>query len=98
MMLLLARRALRITPPDRQRSSAPNRDHKGADSLPPRRTRNGARTNLFLRSLTIATLTIATLTAQSDADRKPDRIISITAERFNFRPSKITVKQGELIE
>ena len=31
-------------------------------------------------------------------DRKPDRVISITAERFAFNPSKITVKSGELIE
>ncbi len=35
---------------------------------------------------------------QEQADRKPDRVVSIVAERFTFNPSKITVKQGELIE
>jgi cytochrome c oxidase subunit 2 len=35
---------------------------------------------------------------QQEADRKPDRIVSIVAERFAFNPSKITVKEGELIE
>lgn len=35
---------------------------------------------------------------QDPAERKPDRVISIVAERFTFNPSKITVKQGELIE
>ena len=30
--------------------------------------------------------------------RKPDRVITIAAERFTFNPSRITVKQGELIE
>ena len=31
-------------------------------------------------------------------DRKPDRIINITAERFSFTPSKIKVKQGAVVE
>ena len=31
-------------------------------------------------------------------DRKPDRVISIVAERFTYNPSKVTVKQGELVE
>ena len=31
-------------------------------------------------------------------DRKPDRVISITAERFSFRPSKVVVQEGQLIE
>ncbi|MBI4908551.1 MAG: cupredoxin domain-containing protein [Acidobacteria bacterium] len=35
---------------------------------------------------------------QEPAARKPDRVISIVAERFTFSPSKIEVKQGELIE
>jgi len=38
------------------------------------------------------------LQAQNDAERKPDRVISISAERFTFNPSKVTVKQGELVE
>ena len=35
---------------------------------------------------------------QQPAARKPDRVITIAAERFTFNPSKVTVKQGELIE
>jgi len=38
------------------------------------------------------------LLAQSDAQRKPDHVISISAERFTFNPSKVTLKQGELVE
>jgi cytochrome c oxidase subunit 2 len=36
--------------------------------------------------------------AQESAERKPDRVISISAERFTFNPSRITVKQGQVIE
>jgi len=39
----------------------------------------------------------AGLNAQTD-ERKPDRVVTITAERFTFNPSKITVKQGQMIE
>lgn len=35
---------------------------------------------------------------QSQQQRKPDRVVSIVAERFTFNPSKITVKEGQLIE
>jgi len=35
---------------------------------------------------------------QAPPERKPDRVISIVAERFTFNPSRLTVKQGELIE
>jgi cytochrome c oxidase subunit II len=40
------------------------------------------------------------LLAQTDGktDRKPDRVVSIVAERFTFSPSKLTVKEGELVE
>ena len=31
-------------------------------------------------------------------ERKPDRVVSIMAERFTFNPSKVTVQQGQLIE
>lgn len=48
--------------------------------------------------LTIALLLTAALPGQNAADRKPDRIISITAERFTFHPSKIRLKEGELVE
>jgi cytochrome c oxidase subunit 2 len=37
------------------------------------------------------------LAAQSNT-RKPDRVISITAERFAFSPSKVKVKQGSVVE
>ena len=43
-------------------------------------------------------LLCASAFGQQRAERKPDRVISIVAERFTFNPSKITVKQGELIE
>lgn len=43
-------------------------------------------------------LLLASALAQQQADRKPDRVVSIAAERFAFNPSRITVKQGELIE
>lgn len=36
--------------------------------------------------------------AQDDSRRKPDRVVSIVAERFAFNPSKVTLKQGELVE
>lgn len=35
---------------------------------------------------------------QEQAARKADRVIPVVAERFTFNPSKITVKQGELVE
>ncbi|MBK5293703.1 MAG: cupredoxin domain-containing protein [Acidobacteriia bacterium] len=31
-------------------------------------------------------------------ETKPDRTINITAERFTFNPSRITVKRGQVIE
>jgi cytochrome c oxidase subunit 2 len=36
--------------------------------------------------------------AEDPAERKPDRVISIVAERFTFNPSRIRLKQGELVE
>jgi len=33
-----------------------------------------------------------------DVERKPDHVINILAERFTYNPSRITVKQGELVE
>ena len=30
--------------------------------------------------------------------RKPDRVVSILAERFTYNPARITVKQGQLVE
>lgn len=43
-------------------------------------------------------LLCAAVFGQEQSARKADRVISIVAERFTFNPSKITVKQGELIE
>jgi cytochrome c oxidase subunit 2 len=40
----------------------------------------------------------AVLCGQEAEQPKPDRVISIAAERFTFNPSKVTVKQGEVIE
>jgi cytochrome c oxidase subunit 2 len=43
-------------------------------------------------------LLLAMLASAAMAQRKPDRVVSISAERFTFNPSKITVKEGQLIE
>ena len=43
-------------------------------------------------------IAIATLGFAQPDERKPDRVITITAERFSFNPSKIRVKQGQMIE
>lgn len=43
-------------------------------------------------------IAFATLSLAQTVERKPDRVITITAERFSFNPSKITVKQGQMIE
>jgi heme/copper-type cytochrome/quinol oxidase subunit 2 len=50
-----------------------------------------------MKCLILAFVSFA-LTAQDQSGRKPDRVISIVAERFTFNPSKITVKQGDLVE
>lgn len=38
------------------------------------------------------------LLAAAPPETKPDRTVSIAAERFFFSPSRITVKQGTLVE
>ena len=40
----------------------------------------------------------ALASGQPQPAAKPDRVVSIVAERFTFNPSKVTVKQGQLIE
>lgn len=41
----------------------------------------------------------AALSQQPDpATQTPDRVITITAERFSFTPSRLVVKQGQLVE
>lgn len=42
-------------------------------------------------------LGVVLLAQQPDA-RKPDRTVSILAERFTYNPSRINVKQGQLVE
>lgn len=50
----------------------------------------------ILLSLAVVGLAIA---QQSDpATRPPDRSVTILAERFAFTPSRVVVKQGELVE
>ena len=43
-------------------------------------------------------MVVGLLFGQESGERKPDRVISILAERFTYNPSKITVKQGQLVE
>jgi len=38
------------------------------------------------------------LAAQEEPTKKPDRTISITAERFSFTPSRIKLKRGQDVE
>lgn len=45
--------------------------------------------------LVIAALPVG---GQEKPERKPDRRVNITAERFTFSPSRIKVKQGQEVE
>ncbi len=51
-----------------------------------------------MRVFKIGLLVSAALLAQQPEERKQARRISIVAERFTFNPSRITVKEGELVE
>lgn len=53
---------------------------------------------VLMRFLALTLLGFALLAAQGDTDKKPGRVVSIVAERFTFNPSRITLKQGELVE
>lgn len=53
---------------------------------------------VVLMKLSVFLILFASAFGQEGAQRKPDRVISIVAERFTFSPSKITVKQGDLVE
>jgi cytochrome c oxidase subunit 2 len=55
---------------------------------------------VLMKRLVFCAMFAALLCPQTapDGERKPDRVISVTAERFTFNPSSVTVKQGELIE
>lgn len=51
-----------------------------------------------MKLLTLTLLLFTLIPAQDGKERKPDRVVSIVAERFNFNPAKITLKQGDLVE
>ncbi len=53
---------------------------------------------VLMRRLASLALLSALLAAQQPSERKPDRVISISAERFTYNPSKVNVKRGELVE
>ncbi len=36
--------------------------------------------------------------AQQGEVRKPDRVIALSAERFTFTPSRVSLKQGDVVE
>jgi cytochrome c oxidase subunit 2 len=48
--------------------------------------------------LIFAAVGLAMAQQADPATRTPDRVITILAERFTFNPSRITVKQGDLVE
>lgn len=49
-------------------------------------------------SCLLLTTAICICSAAQEDDRKPDKVVAITAERFTFSPSRIKVKQGSLVE
>jgi cytochrome c oxidase subunit 2 len=51
----------------------------------------------ILFAITCLTVSLAAV-SMFGQQPKPDRTISVVAERFTFSPSKITVKQGQIIE
>ncbi len=55
---------------------------------------------VLMRSFYVLAFVLAVefASAQTAAERKPDRVVDILAERFTYNPSQITVKQGELVE
>ncbi len=52
----------------------------------------------LLGLLVLGALAGAPLRPGEAAERKPDRVISIVAERFTFNPSRIRIDQGQLVE
>lgn len=53
---------------------------------------------VVLMKIVTCYIVFAMTAAAQTGERKPDRVITITAERFTFSPSRISVKQGQLIE
>jgi cytochrome c oxidase subunit II len=52
---------------------------------------------VLMKTICIAMLAAAAAAQQGEV-RKPDRIVAVSAERFTFTPSRVTVKQGDLVE
>jgi cytochrome c oxidase subunit 2 len=52
---------------------------------------------VLMKFAILAFFLAARMTAQ-ERDAKPDKVISISAERFTFSPSKIRVAQGAVVE
>ena len=50
------------------------------------------------RTLLFLGAAIAAMAADDDKTAKPDKVISISAERFAFTPTRIKLKQGMLVE
>src|SRR6185295_846077 len=53
---------------------------------------------VVLMNKVLLILLAVTLIGQEPKDAKPDKVVSITAERFAFTPSRIKLKQGMLVE
>ncbi len=53
---------------------------------------------VLMKIVALFVVLITMALAQSDDRKKPDRVVTVTAERFTFNPSRVTVKQGQLIE
>ncbi len=53
---------------------------------------------VLMKFLALALVALALLQTQTDNEKKPDRVVNIVAERFTFNPSKITLKQGQVVE
>ncbi len=53
---------------------------------------------VVLMKIVACYMAFAMMAAAQSGERKPDRVITITAERFTFSPSRIGVKKGQLIE
>lgn len=53
---------------------------------------------LMLPRICLSIVLTLCLLAQQEAERKPDKVISISAERFAFSPSRIKLKQGSVVE
>src|SRR5262249_3061757 len=60
-------------------------------------SQSGDRMVVLMRRL-ILVLALSGSHGQDQSEKKPDRVISIVAERFTFNPSKIKLKQGDLAE